>query len=435
MDPSMSSMSKCSLTKMMATSTVIKRDLDLTPKGVYLMRKLLLSTTGLLAGAMLALGTANAGEISTDVAEAKKQSQVVLDWLDGKLDNYGNNKVTYDGPVIELRSSSHVPPVSFLAKLQIDGWKQLEKMSNGKIKVSTTWAQTVHKANKGREAVRTGLSDHAPCFSLYTARDYQMTPALGLPFMFNNSHEATASAEHLYPKYLKQEFEKQKVLIMREAHTSPYNLYNNKPVKTLEEIQGMKIRAGGGIHARIIQELGAVQVNMPAPDIYPSVQRGTLDAVHFNDAAAETFRLSEVTKYLTFNGFNVLTVEYCLSKEFFDALPADLQVVVNNWGRQMAIAEAVGFYDYGGMVAIDNMRQKNGLQLVKMPKAELDRWAEKLKGVEAEWIAETAKLGLPAAEFVADIKKMGKKYAAMSANDIMIDAIKNPVQGMYDMKK
>ena len=399
------------------------------------MRKLLLSTTGLLAGAMLALGAAHAGEMSTNVDEAKKQSQVVLDWLAGKLDNYGNNKVTYDGPVIELRSSSHVPEVSGLAKLQIDGWKQLEKMSNGKIKVSTTWSQTVHAANEGRKAVRTGLSDQAPCFSLYTARDYQMTPALGLPFMFTNSHEATATAEHLYPKYLKKEFERYQVLVMREAHTSPYNLYNNKPVKTLEDIQGMKIRAGGGIHARIIQELGAVQVNMPAPDIYPSVQRGTLDAVHFNDAAAETFRLSEVTKYLTYNGFNVLTVEYCLSKDFFDDLPADLQVVLNNWGRQMAIAEAVGFYDYGGIVAIANMNKKNGLETVTMPKAELDRWRDKLKGVEAEWIAETEKKGLPAAAFVADIKKTAAKFHAMSPNEIMLDAINNPVQGMYDMKK
>ena len=35
---------------------------------------------------------------------------------------------------------------------------------------------------------------------------------------------------------------------------------------------------------------------------------------------------------------------------------------------------------------------------------------------------------------MTDIKKLAAKYAAMSANDIMLDAINNPVQGMYDMK-
>lgn len=399
------------------------------------MRKLLLSTTGLLAGAILALGAAHAGTMSTNIDEAKKQSQVVLDWLDGKLDNYGKNMVAYDGPVIEMRSTSHVPEVSALAKLQIQGWRNLERMSNGKIKVSTTWSQTVHNVSEGRKAVRTGLSDTAACFSLYTARDYDMVHGLGLPFLFTNAHEATATAEHLYPKYLKKEFEKYQVLVMREAHTSPYNLYNNKPVRTLEDIQGMKIRAGGGMHARIIQTLGGIQTNMPAPDTYPSMQSGIIDAIHFNDAAAETFRLNEVSKYLTFNQFNVLTVEYCLGKDWFDDLPADLQVVVNNWGRQMAIVEAVGFYDYGGIVAIDRMNKKTGLETITMPKAELDRWRDKLGGVEAEWIAETAKKGLPAAEFVADIKKTSAKFQAMTPNEIMLDAINNPVQGMYDMKK
>jgi TRAP-type C4-dicarboxylate transport system substrate-binding protein len=400
------------------------------------MRKTLLSTTSLVFGAALALslaGPANAGKIGDTVEQAKKDSQVVLDWFDGKLDNYGKNDVSYDGPVITLRSTSHIPAVSGLAKLQIKAWNNLERMSNNKIKVETSWSQSVHSVREGRKAVRTGLSDHAPCFSLYTARDYNMVGGLGLPFLFNNSHEAIATAEHLYPKYLKEEFERFKVKIMREAHTGPYHLYNNKPVKTLEDIKGMKIRAGGGTHSQIIAALGATQVSMPGADAYTAMQRGTLDAIHFNDAAALIFKLHEVSKFRSSNGFNVLTVEYCLGADWFDALPADLQVVVNNWGRQMAIAEGVGFYDYGGQVNVIKM-QEQGLQKIDLPDSELKRWREAVSGVEAAWIDDTTKKGLPAAEFIAEAKKLSAKYAAMSANDIMLDAINNPVQGMYDMK-
>ena len=396
------------------------------------MRKTLLTTTGLLLGTALAFGSASAGEVGETLAEAKKNSQVVLDWLAGTAQSYGKNDVSYDGPVFTLRSSSHVPAVSGLAKLQIDGWNQLEKMSGGKIKVETTWSQTVHSAREGRKAVRTGLSDHAPCFSLYTARDYDMVGGLGLPFLFNNSHEAVATAENLYPKYLKEEFEKYQVLIMREAHTSPYNLYNNKPVRTLDDVQGMKVRAGGGTHSAIVNALGATQVGMPAPDIYPAMQRKTIDGIHFNDAAALTFRLNEVAKYRTLNGFNVLTVEYCLSKDFFDDLPADLQVVVNNWGRQMAIAEAVGFYDYGGVEAVEKMGELTGLETVKL--TDIDRWKEAVAGVEKKWIDDTNAKGLPGGEFIAAVKETAKKYQAMSPNEVMLDAINNPVQGMYDMK-
>lgn len=394
------------------------------------MRKVLFSSTSLVVAAIFALGSAQAGQMSDNVDEAKAQSQVVLDWLDGKLDNYGDNKVAYDGPAFTLRASSHVPGVSGLAKLQRQAWDNLERMSNGKIKVEDTWSQTVHSVREGRKAVRTGLSDQAPCFSLYSARDYNMVHGLGLPFLFNNSHEAVAVGEELYPQYLKDEFERYQVLMMRVAHTSPYHLYNNKPVRKLEDMEGMKVRAGGGTHSKIIAALGATQVGMPGADAYTAMQRGTIDAIHFNDAAALTFRLNEVSKYRTTNGFNVLTLDYCLSADFFDSLPADLQKVVNNWGRQMAIAEAIGFYDYGGIVNVAKMNELTGLETIELSDAELDRWRAKLAGVEKEWVGSDNKK----AQFLADIRKSAAKYQAMTPNEVMLNAINNPVQGFYNMK-
>ncbi len=397
------------------------------------MRKTLLATTSLAIGMVLATGSAIAGDFGSTIEEAKERSQVTLDWLEGKLDNYGKNDVTYDGAPIVFRSTSHIPAVSGLAKLQIQGFDNLERMSNGKIKVETTWSQSVHGVREGRKAVRTGLSDQAPCFSLYTARDYNVVGGLGLPFLFNNSHEAVATAEHLYPQYLKDEFERFQVLIMREAHTGPYHLYNNKPVRTLEDVQGMKVRAGGGTHAQIIGALGATQVSMPGASAYTAMQRGTIDAIHFNDAAALIFKLHEVSKYRTENGFNVLTIEYCMSKDWFDDLPADLQNVVNNWGRQMAIAEAVAFYDYGGQVNVAKMEEQ-GLESINMGEAELDKWKAAVAGVEAAWVADAEKKGIPATQMMKDIRANAAKFAAMTPNEVMLDAINNPVQGMYDMK-
>ena len=242
-----------------------------------------------------------------------------------------------------------------------------------------------------------------------------------------------ATAESIYPEYLKDEFERFKVKIMREAHTGPYNLYNNKPVRTLADVQGMKVRAGGGTHAAIIGALGATQVSMPGASAYTAMQRGTIDAIHFNDAAALIFKLNEVSKFRTVNSFNVLTIEYCMSADWFDDLPADLQVVVNNWGRQMAIAEAVGFYDYGGLVNVAKMEEQ-GLQSIDMGQAELDKWKAAVADVEATWVADAEKKGVPAKAMMADIRKGAAKYAKMSPNEIMLDAINNPVQGMYDMK-
>ena len=383
---------------------------------------------------VLTFGAAQAGEISDDPAQAKKDAQVALDWLDGKLDSYGDFKVTYNGPAIEMRVTSHIPEASSLAQLQIKGWKILERMSNNKIKVSNSWSQTVHAAKDGREALRAGLTDSAPCFSIYHARDYEMANALSLPFLFKSTHEAGAIAQHLYPKYLKKEFERYGVLALRVGMNSPYHLYNSKPVRSLEDLAGLKVRSGGGVDTKIIAALGATPVSVPAPDAYSALQSGTLDAIHFSDAGASIFRINEVTKYRTINGFNTVPLEYCLSRDFYQKLPADLKVVLSGWAQQMDAVEGIVGYDYGGVLDLAKMVKNTGLQSIKLSDAEKARWRDKLKSLESDWVASASKKGLPAAEFIADIKKLADKYEKMSANEIMLEAIHHPVQGIQDVK-
>ncbi len=395
------------------------------------MYKRKLAGFGLVA-ACLAITPASAGDIGTTKADVNKNLSVVLKWVAGTLDSYGDAKVTYTGKPVIFKTSHHVPKVSGLAKSQLKGYAILEKMSGGKIKVNDTWSKTVHSANGGRKAVRTGLSDHAPCFSLYTAKDYNMVHGLGLPFMFGNAHEAVATAETLYPNYLKKEFERfPGVKIARVAHTSPYHLFTQRPVHNLADIKGMKIRAGGGNHSKIIGALGATQVSMPLASAYTAMQRGTLDAIHSSDAIAPIFKVHEVTKYRTTNGFNVLTIEYCTSGKWLDRLPSDLKTVYQNWTRQYAQVEAQYFYDRLDAIHLDMMIKNHGIKKIDLAPAERERWEATLAPITSSWIAANEKKALPARQFIADVRALSKKFAGMSANDIMLAAIHSPIKGMY----
>jgi TRAP-type C4-dicarboxylate transport system substrate-binding protein len=390
-----------------------------------------------LSAAIVAIGlagaSAHAGEVGKTEAEVMKNLSLAQEWMSGDLKSYGSAKVTYTGPVITMTSSHHVPKVSGLAKVSIKAFRVLEKMSDGKIKVNDTWSKTIHGARDGRKAVRTGLSDYAPCFPAYNARDYDLLHGLGLPFLFNNTHEATAISEALYVKYLKKKFERFKgVKLARASQTASYHLYTKKPVRTLEEVKGLKVRAGGGPHAKIIAALGAVPVSMPAADAYTAMQRGTLDAYHINDAVAPIFKVHEVTDFRTENGFNFFPVFYCTSGSFYNKLPADLKVVYNNWSRQFAQIEAQGFYEIEAAKAIKKMTSSGALKLVDMPAGEMARWRAAVEPVTANWIADMEKKGVPAKAFMADIAKLSKKYHAMSPNEILQAAIDSPLQGILD---
>ena len=74
---------------------------------------------------MLTAGSAIAGPTGSNAAEADKLLSNATDWFNGK-GKYGSAKVSYDGPVIELLSSSHLPAVAGIAKLQRKGFDNLD---------------------------------------------------------------------------------------------------------------------------------------------------------------------------------------------------------------------------------------------------------------------------------------------------------------------
>ena len=370
-----------------------------------------------------------AGDISADPEQAKKDIQLAQDWLDGRLDSYGDYKVTYDGEPIVMRFSSHIPEVSKLAQLQLKTFDVLNKMSEGKIKVQAFWSATLHAADQGRESVAAGVTDAAPCFATYHARDYELAGVSGLPFLYRNTTEGVSILSDVYPKYLKEEFEKYGVKLLRIQINNTYNLYNNKGVRTLEDMQGLKVRSGGGTADKIINALGGVAVSMPATDAYSALQGGTLDAIHFSDVGAKIFRINEVAKYRTVNGFNTASLEYCLSPAWFDALPEDLKDVVDRWAQQASMAEAIIAYDYGGALDVATM-EAAGLETIVLSVEEVERWKKAVAGVEAEWIEEKKQKGLPGGELVAKIKELGPKYQAMSPSELLQDVIDNPRPGL-----
>lgn len=76
-----------------------------------------------------------------------------------------------------------------------------------------------------------------------------------------------------------------------------YRLICSKPVETLEDFKGLKVRTYGTFHPILFQALGAVPVNMELSETYDGLQRGTVDCVYMNYQGATLFKLYEVAKY------------------------------------------------------------------------------------------------------------------------------------------
>jgi len=211
-------------------------------------------------------------------------------------------------------------------------WKNfVEKMSGGRMVLTLHDAGEIVPPTKIYDAVKDGLLDfglNTPAWQKgkYPAGDLFYTLPAGI-LAFNDL------VIWLYGgggKELEQEMYGKELIVFPLGLTPPEELWSKKPVKTLADIKGLKIRAAG-LSMDLLQKLGASVVLLPGGEVLPSLQRGVIDATEYLEASVDyTLGFHEVCKYrfgppvhMSNNIFQLL-----IKTKSWEALPADLKVIV-----------------------------------------------------------------------------------------------------------
>ncbi|MGA7799552.1 MAG: substrate-binding domain-containing protein [Gammaproteobacteria bacterium] len=76
-------------------------------------------------------------------------------------------------------------------------------------------------------------------------------------------------------------------------------IHSKRPVNSLNDLKGMKIRLPGGMVAQVFEQFGVSTTSMPGSDIYPALEKGTIDAADYVGPAINwDLGFAEVTKYI-----------------------------------------------------------------------------------------------------------------------------------------
>ena len=393
-------------------------------------------TMSVATAALLSLAPIGSGrvmaqdlEATTDVARVEAATKYSADWLNGRLSegDYNMPAITYKGDPVILRWSHHVPAVSGMAKsVYIPGFRLLEKLSKGKIKVQERWGGTVHAANAGHEATRSGLTDMTACYAFYNPTTFDLMHVMSLPGIVPSSPAGTRITHEAYDEFFRKEMERTGVMMSIVYTTTPYVLHSKDVLDTLESLQGKKVRTGGGVHAAVWKALGTVPTTMPAPRIYTAFQRGLLDAVAFPDSVSILFRINELQKSHTYINLSRINQEHCLSRKWFGALPPDLKQVVSRWAQGFAQAISQQFYVLAGAKARNTFRE-GGIHMVQLSDAEKKKWQDAARPVIDEWVQTNEKKGLPARKLLEFIGERAQKYEKLTPEQIMRLTVEKPV--------
>ena len=140
--------------------------------------------------------------------------------------------------------------------------------------------------------------------------------------------------------------------------------FYRKEINTVEDLKGLKIRIGG-FAGKVLERLGVVPQQLAGGDVYPALERGTIDAAEFTGPADdEKLGLVKVAPYYYSPGFweGGPTVHFFFGKEKFDALPKQYQTVLRA-ACQAADSDMISGYDYHNAFAILRLVNDQGAQL------------------------------------------------------------------------
>lgn len=282
---------------------------------------------------------------------------------------------------IKLRFAQQNPDTGWSTINCVNPWlKQVEEATGGKVEIQAFHGQTLAKGKDMWDAVKTGITDIGWCFHGYWPGLTPLTDVISLPALpFRSAEEGSAILWNLYDRFpaIQDEFKDVKVLLLYTSE--PYTLITrDKPVKRMEDIEGMKIRMTGGPPTDMMQALGGVPMLIPMPDAYISLQKGVIDGMGAPWEAINVWRFYEVVDHYTEVPFPAVYFSIAMNKNTWNRLPKDVQEAIMRvgglegsrfWGRN--------FFDSMKDRTIEKLKAEGqGDNIYRLSEEERQRWVD-----------------------------------------------------------
>ncbi|MDU8925824.1 TRAP transporter substrate-binding protein [Alisedimentitalea sp. MJ-SS2] len=177
------------------------------------------------------------------------------------------------------------------------------------------------------DLVMDGAADFAIIFHGYQPGRFTGTKLIELPGYEGNAEAASVAYWRVHEKHLAKLDEHRGVKLVSLNTHGPGQVHSNAKVTEMSQINGMKIRIGGGVAGDVGAALGMKGIRVPAPKVYETLASNAADGVAMPVESRRGFKLTEVAKnvYEMPGGFYRGSFAVIMSQEAFDALPEAAQ--------------------------------------------------------------------------------------------------------------
>ena len=312
-----------------------------------------------------------------------------------------------------LTMSSWVSPQHHLTSVVLQGWaNEVEKVTNGRVKL--TMLPKHPSAPPGTfDAVRDGLVDLSYVTASYTPSRHILPLMAELPGAGDTALVNSVAFSRIHWKHFDKVGEYKGVKLLGVFTHGPGQMFTKRPVNGINDVQGLKIRTGGGVAEAVAKALGASAFVKPAPESYELLKGGVADGVFFPMESIVSFKLESVLEQATLfpGGMYSSAFGFFMNEDKWNKLPKQDQDAISRISGEHIARLAGRSWDEADKKGLEAL-QKSGVKIVNADPAFVAEVQKRSAPIAEDWITKANAKGVDAARILAEFRAELKKVAA-----------------------
>lgn len=318
---------------------------------------------------------------------------------------------------IILKVAHFWPPTAMAQQKILDPWcAKIAKESDNRLKCQIYPAMQLGGTPPQLiQQVTDGVADIVWTLPGYTAGRFPSMEVFELPFMSNNAEGASRAAWEYYEKFGQEDFKDVKPLAFNVHDRG--EIHNNKrPIKSMRDFRGLKMRAPTRMTNKMVAYLGATPVAMPMPAVAEAVSKGVVDGYVLPWEVIPTMKLHEMTKYHTEMdpsqpGLYTTLFTIAMNKAKYDSLPDDLKKVIDdNSGADLSASIGRAWDESAPSARAEAVKHGNKFNTLDV--GQMPAWHKLGDRISADWVEEMDDKGRDGQGMLDTANALIKKYEA-----------------------
>jgi len=312
-----------------------------------------------------------------------------------------------------LTMSSWVSPTHHITAVVLQGWAtEAEKATNGRVKFQMLPKHP--SAPPGTfDAVQDGLVDLSYVTASYTPARHILPMIAELPGAGETSLVNSVAYSRVYWRHFHKVGEYNGVKLLGVFTHGPGQLFTKRPVNSINDIQGLKIRTGGGVAEAVAKALGASAFVKPAPESYELLKSGVADGVFFPMESIISFKLETVLEQATLfpGGMYSSAFGFFMNEDKWNKLPKQDQEALEKISGEWIARHAGQSWDEADKKGLEVLK-KSGVKIVNADPAFVAEVKKRSAPIIEDWVQKASAKGVDAAKILAEFREELKKVAA-----------------------